>query len=117
MSDHAAEDHGHDDHLEIYEDSGIHETSKPIFSWLYVVYAAFFVFFHWFVGSVFWFQTPDHPRLGAGWQYVEKNNEQWSWGGTPTGVATTLIFGESPTDHWVRQQESTLYHTDYGARR
>lgn len=117
MSDHAAsEHHDHDDHLEVFEDSGITETSKPVFRWLWVVYAVFILYFHWFVGAVFWSQAPEHPKWGAGWQGVA-GAENWPWNGTPHGSASTGITGEDPADREVKNREATAYHNPYGARR
>jgi len=127
MSDHGHHDHGAhadehhgDEHLEVFPDSGITETSKPIFKWLYVVYAAFILYFHWFVGSVFWFQEPNNPKWGAGWQAaanVEKPNHNWSFSGQPHGMASTLLNGDDPSDVDVKNREASVYHNPYGARR
>lgn len=114
----------HEEHLEVFEDSGITETSKPIFKWLHVVYVAFLIYFHWFVGSVFWFQQPNQPKWGAGWQVETKDdhgqwerNDSWAWGGTPHGLATVLLNGEDAADDAVKNREASVYHNPYGARR
>jgi hypothetical protein len=89
-----------------------------------VVNVAFLIYVHWFVGSVFWFQQPQHPKWGAGWQVESQNergewehNDSWAFGGSPHGMATVLLNGEDATDTRVKNREASVYHNPYGARR
>jgi hypothetical protein len=113
MDQHAEHgDHGAEhEELEVFPDSGITETGKPIFAWLWVVYAVGLVFFHWFLSTQFWAQNERTPKWGPGWQAVAKA-DQWDYGGKPAGMATTGLLGLDANDKAVKNMEASAYLYD-----
>jgi hypothetical protein len=90
MSEHAhshAEGEGGHEELEVFPDSGITETGKPINGFLWVCYVLFLAYFHWFLSTAFWVQNERTPKWGAGWSAIE-GADQWDFGGKPYGMAT-----------------------------
>ncbi len=109
-------EHKHEE-IEVYPDSGITETGKPIFGFLWVTYVLLLVFFHFYVSAQFWKQDPDLPFFGPGWnieRYDRANVElDWQNSEVPHGAPSSLILGKNEN----YRPQVDVYDSFYGARR